>query len=1318
MYRIDRRGDAFHRKKGVGLSKNDGQNWRCIGRPTAVALVVVVMFVGLVAILPRPVAALTGTLSVDVAEIHCLDDIDFLGLSDPDWYLRIDVEDDSSFTTKRTSIPIEWNACDIDPTPLSVIQDFSFSIGNPTNAINVWVELWDTDGSGGSVDSSDDAADISREVGGGCDDCGGGLAPSGSYLHFEYYVFRPGSQSDHVWIDDFGATRSAGSYYNYYGDSSPDSSTGIDENDAWITLTIEDDVSTPSPGPPTISSPTHSENVWSNNNDPSFTWTVPSDRSGIYGYSYILNTSPSTTPDTTRDTGGTSRTYTNVADGGNWYFHVRAVNNAMVWGSADHFGPIKIDTGNPPAPIISLPTHSEGVWSNNNDLSFTWTVPSDMSGIERYFYARDTSPTTTSLTVSTTSTSKSYMNVPDGDNWYFHVRALDNAGNLGDTDHFGPIKIDTQNPSIVLISSPTHSENVWSNNNDPSFTWTASDPPPSSGIAGFSHELTSMPSTIPDCIIDTSGLSASFIDVPNGDWYFHVRALDDAGNCGDTNHFGPVRIDTDNPSSPTISSPTHSESVWTNNNDPSFTWTVPSDLSGISGYSYAWDTSPSTAPDTSADTGGTSQSYTNVADGDNWYFHVRALDNAGNWGNADHFGPIKIDTELPSGTITINSGDTWTNSISVTLTLTYSDSISDVHQVRYRNSDCSFGTELWESPSTSKAWTLTSGDGTKTVCYQIEDNAGNTFETPPETIVLDTTEPISAVDSPLQGSVQTSTSFLTSWDGSDGTGSDIVWFDLQYKDGSTGTWTDWLTQTGLKSSAFTGVDGHTYYFQSRALDNAGNLEAYPGGDGDTYTTIDLTADDINGPDITNLQPPDGSTTNDDSPTISADYSDSSGIDTGSVLLKVDGVDVTSSATVTSTGVAYTPTTPLSDGPHDVYLEVQDNSSNHNSENKSWSFDVDTTGPDITNLQPPDDSTTNDDSPTISADYSDPSGIDTSSVLLKVDGIDVTSSATVTTTGVTYTPAAPLSDGSHDVYLEVEDSSGNQNSANESWSFDVDASAPDTTPPSSSVVTPIPGSTQATTSFAVSWSGFDDEGGSGLKWFDIQYKDGELGTWTDWLTQTDLTSSDFTGEDGHTYYFQSKAQDTAGNWEEYPGGDGDTHTTVAEVENPGTIQGHVYTSGTATPIDGASVSTDMGGYSTLTDGSGYYSLIVEAGTYNVTVSKADYKEASATVSVGVNGTQVLDFSITSIAPSEEKSFFGEYWWVLVLIAIAIVVVLLLLWKRKGQLTEDLADEHLEGENLTVEKASEDSPAVENFLEEETSLEEGEGNEDRFSVEEIQ
>jgi parallel beta-helix repeat protein len=180
--------------------------------------------------------------------------------------------------------------------------------------------------------------------------------------------------------------------------------------------------------------------------------------------------------------------------------------------------------------------------------------------------------------------------------------------------------------------------------------------------------------------------------------------------------------------------------------------------------------------------------------------------------------------------------------------------------------------------------------------------------------------------------------------------------------------------------------------------------------------------DFSPPIITNLQPPDGSLINNNAPLISANYSDPSGIDTSSVVLIVNGIDVTLSATITATGVGYIPGTALSDGIYTVYLEVKDTFGNLATE--TWSFTVDATPPDITNLQPPDASIINYTNPIISADYNDPSGINASSVVLMVDGIDITLFAFVTISGVSYIPGMVLSDGVHTVYIEVKDNVGN------------------------------------------------------------------------------------------------------------------------------------------------------------------------------------------------------------------------------------------------------------------------------------------------------
>jgi len=109
-----------------------------------------------------------------------------------------------------------------------------------------------------------------------------------------------------------------------------------------------------------------------------------------------------------------------------------------------------------------------------------------------------------------------------------------------------------------------------------------------------------------------------------------------------------------------------------------------------------------------------------------------------------------------------------------------------------------------------------------------------------------------------------------------------------------------------------------------------------------WSYIGIYMGEADPPTITNLLPPDASTTNDNTPTISADYSDDSGIDTSSIVLEVDGLDVTLSSTVTSSGIIYVPTSPLADDNHIVYLKVRDTIGNLAT--ASWDFTVDTVPP--------------------------------------------------------------------------------------------------------------------------------------------------------------------------------------------------------------------------------------------------------------------------------------------------------------------------------------------------------------------------------------
>lgn len=97
--------------------------------------------------------------------------------------------------------------------------------------------------------------------------------------------------------------------------------------------------------------------------------------------------------------------------------------------------------------------------------------------------------------------------------------------------------------------------------------------------------------------------------------------------------------------------------------------------------------------------------------------------------------------------------------------------------------------------------------------------------------------------------------------------------------------------------------------------------------------------------------------------------------------------------------------------------------------------VDAEGPIVTNLIPASGASTGDNKkPEISAEYSDLSGIDVSSIKLYVDDADVTADAVITESKVTYTPEEDLADGEHAVRLEVSDLALTPQKAIVTWNF--------------------------------------------------------------------------------------------------------------------------------------------------------------------------------------------------------------------------------------------------------------------------------------------
>jgi len=192
-----------------------------------------------------------------------------------------------------------------------------------------------------------------------------------------------------------------------------------------------------------------------------------------------------------------------------------------------------------------------------------------------------------------------------------------------------------------------------------------------SGLDGYSVLWDTTASTIPDQTKDIeegvqSASSTALAD--DNSHYFHIRSVDNAGNWQSTVHLGPFFIDTTPPTDPTgVSSTSHTVSTWSSDNTVDIVWTDATDSASLlDGYSILWDTNSNTVPDPTKniEEGVQSASSTARADGNSHYFHIRSVDNIGNWQSTVHVGPFFIATNSPilsNGAVSPTSGYTSAN---------------------------------------------------------------------------------------------------------------------------------------------------------------------------------------------------------------------------------------------------------------------------------------------------------------------------------------------------------------------------------------------------------------------------------------------------------------------------------------------------------------------------------------------------------------------------------------------------------------------------------------------------------------------------------
>lgn len=147
------------------------------------------------------------------------------------------------------------------------------------------------------------------------------------------------------------------------------------------------------------------------------------------------------------------------ASGNSYYFHVQAFNGENVEGTGTQTdsGPYYIDLDDPPAAAsVNDGVSGDAEYASSaTELSANWsTIVDAESGLQKYQYAIGTTSGGTDIVnwaddSTDTSVTQTGLSLVNGSTYYFSVRAVDNAGNIGAAATSDGVVVNTDAPSIT-----------------------------------------------------------------------------------------------------------------------------------------------------------------------------------------------------------------------------------------------------------------------------------------------------------------------------------------------------------------------------------------------------------------------------------------------------------------------------------------------------------------------------------------------------------------------------------------------------------------------------------------------------------------------------------------------------------------------------------------------------------------------------------------------------------------------------------------------------------------------------------------------------
>lgn len=422
------------------------------------------------------------------------------------------------------------------------------------------------------------------------------------------------------------------------------------------------------------------------------------------------------------------------------------------------------DTTAPTTPVV---TDDGAYTTSTTQLHATWTSSDAESGVAEYQYLIRQDSTSGTIIVNWTSTGttasvmRTGLTLTQGKNYYFQVKAKNGDGLWSAVGSSNGIKVDTTAPGAPGLPKEGSSSTDYDYDGDGSYTvyWSAASDA-ESGINYYEVQEQNVTDGSPWTTLISNRASTNYSvsgRVDKKKYIYRVRAQNKAGLWGNWSSTSDgILIDKTVPTIP--ASVTDDGATTTSTTTLHATWTASSDAeSGILLYDYIIRQDSTTGP--------TIVNYTSVGlatevtrtglsliNGKTYFIGVRAKNGALLYSGVKYSDGItvqSVDTTPPSGTIQINDNAIYTLTPSVTLNLLATDNSGSVSQMQFSNDNVTYAAP--EAYATSKAWTLASGDGSKTVYVKFSDPSGNWSGPISDTITLDTAPPVLEVTWPSDG---------------------------------------------------------------------------------------------------------------------------------------------------------------------------------------------------------------------------------------------------------------------------------------------------------------------------------------------------------------------------------------------------------------------------------------------------------------------------------------------------------------------------------------------------------------------------------------